>query len=65
MGMLSIWHWVIVLLLVVLLFGRGRISALLEDMGQGIGSFRRELRSRSKDRRANEIAKPKNDSLVD
>jgi sec-independent protein translocase protein TatA len=44
MGALSIWHWVIVLALIVLFFGRGRISGLLGDLGKAIGSFRRNLK---------------------
>lgn len=43
MGTLSIWHWLVVLAVVMILFGRGRISALMSDVGKGIGSLRREL----------------------
>lgn len=44
MGSLSIWHWVIVLAIIILLFGRGRVSALMGDIGQGIGNLRRQLK---------------------
>lgn len=44
MGSLSIWHWVVVLAIIILLFGRGRISALMGDIGQGIGNLRRQLK---------------------
>ncbi|MES0071822.1 twin-arginine translocase TatA/TatE family subunit [Mesorhizobium sp. M0058] len=44
MGTLSIWHWLIVLAIIILLFGRGRISALMGDIGQGIGNVRRQLK---------------------
>jgi sec-independent protein translocase protein TatA len=40
MGGLSIWHWVIVLLVVLVLFGRGRISEIMGDFGKGIKSFK-------------------------
>ena len=43
MGAMSIWHWAIVLAIVILLFGRGRISALMSDLGRGIGLFKREI----------------------
>lgn len=43
MGSLSIWHWLIVLLLVVLLFGRGKISDMMGDVAKGIRSFRKGL----------------------
>lgn len=43
MGMLSVSHWIIVLLVVFLLFGPGRISDIMGDLGKGLGSFRKEL----------------------
>jgi sec-independent protein translocase protein TatA len=36
MGSFSIWHWAIVILIVVLLFGRGKISDLMGDVAKGI-----------------------------
>ncbi|WP_352838411.1 twin-arginine translocase TatA/TatE family subunit [Mesorhizobium sp. M0296] len=44
MGALSIWHLAIVLIVIIVLFGRGRISALMGDVGGGIAAFRRGLR---------------------
>ncbi|MBZ9843356.1 twin-arginine translocase TatA/TatE family subunit [Mesorhizobium sp. CA5] len=44
MGTLSIWHWLIVVLVAMIFFGRGRISALMGDVGKGIRSLRQELR---------------------
>ncbi|MHA1157466.1 MAG: twin-arginine translocase TatA/TatE family subunit [Alphaproteobacteria bacterium] len=43
MGSLSIWHWLIVILVVVLLFGRGKISDLMGDVAKGINSFKKGL----------------------
>jgi sec-independent protein translocase protein TatA len=43
MGGLSLWHWVIVLVVVLLLFGRGRISDVMGDFGKGIKSFKAGL----------------------
>ena len=42
-GGLSVWHWLIVLVVVVVLFGRGRISEVMGDFGKGIKSFRRGI----------------------
>jgi sec-independent protein translocase protein TatA len=39
----SIWHWLIVLLVVVLLFGAGRISGVMGDLGRGIKSFKKGI----------------------
>jgi len=44
MGSLSIWHWLIVILVVVLLFGRGKISDLMGDVAQGVKSFRKGIK---------------------
>jgi sec-independent protein translocase protein TatA len=43
MGATSIWHWVILLLVVVLLFGRGKISDLMGDVAKGIKSFKKGM----------------------
>jgi sec-independent protein translocase protein TatA len=40
MGFGSIWHWVIVLIVVLVLFGRGRVSEIMGDFGKGIKSFK-------------------------
>jgi sec-independent protein translocase protein TatA len=43
MGSLSIWHWLVVLVVVLLLFGRGKISELMGDMAQGIKAFKKGM----------------------
>ena len=43
MGMTSIWHWLIVLVIVVLLFGRGKISEVMGDVAKGIKSFKKGM----------------------
>ena len=43
MGFGSLWHWIIVLLIVLVLFGRGRISEMMGDFGRGISSFKKGL----------------------
>ncbi|MFA3791394.1 twin-arginine translocase TatA/TatE family subunit [Aliiglaciecola sp. SL4] len=40
---LSIWQVVLVALLFILLFGRGRIPALMGDLAQGIKSFKQGI----------------------
>ena len=45
MGSMSMWHWLIVLAVVLLLFGRaGKIPRLMKDMGQGINAFKKGLK---------------------
>lgn len=43
MGSMSISHWLIVAIVVLVLFGRGRISETMADFGKGISSFRRGM----------------------
>ena len=43
MGSFSLVHWVILLIVVMLLFGRGRISDLMGDFAKGITSFKKGL----------------------
>ena len=51
MGTFSIWHWIIVLAVILLLFGgRGKIPNLMRDMGQGINAFKRGLKEEDKDK---------------
>lgn len=40
MGTFSIWHWLIVLVVVLLLFGRNKIPMLMGDMAKGIKAFK-------------------------
>ena len=45
MGTFSIWHWIIVLAVVLLLFGgRGKISAIMGDFGKGLKSFKKGMK---------------------
>lgn len=43
MGFGSLWHWIIVALVVLVLFGRGRISEVMGDFGKGIKSFKQGM----------------------
>lgn len=43
MGSLSIWHWLIVGIVVMLLFGKGRFSDLMGDVAKGIKSFKKGM----------------------
>jgi sec-independent protein translocase protein TatA len=43
MGSFSIWHWLIVGILVLLLFGKGRFSDMMGDVAKGIKSFKKGM----------------------
>ncbi len=40
---ISIWHILVVVVVVFLLFGKGRVSGLMEDLGKGIKSFKKGM----------------------
>lgn len=44
MGFGSIWHWVIVLIVVLLLFGSGKISGIMGDVAKGIKAFKKGMK---------------------
>ena len=51
MGTFSVWHWLIVLAVVLILFGGGgKIPKLMRDMGQGINAFKKGLKEEDKDK---------------
>jgi len=45
MGSFSIWHWLILIMVVALMFGgRGKISGLMGDFAHGIRNFKEGLK---------------------
>ncbi|MFC7301769.1 Sec-independent protein translocase subunit TatA [Cognatiluteimonas weifangensis] len=43
MGGLSLWHWLIVLLIVVLVFGTKRLKNVGQDLGEAVKGFKKGL----------------------
>jgi len=58
MGSFSIWHWMIVLMVVLLLFGSGKISGLMGDVATGIKSFKKNMKEEDADASLAESAPP-------
>ena len=40
---ISIWHILVVAIVVIVLFGRGKISGVMEELGKGIKGFKRGM----------------------
>ncbi|MGV3552564.1 twin-arginine translocase TatA/TatE family subunit [Rhizobium sp.] len=67
MGTFSVWHWLIVLVVVLLFFGRGKIPELMGDFAKGIKSFKKGMSedetadatpsAKSVDHKADEVTK--------
>jgi len=61
MGEFSIWHWMVVLLVVLLLFGGGKVSGLMGDLASGIKAFKKNMADEpapSKDAAPENVAQP-------
>ena len=57
---IGIWQIAIVVILVVLLFGRGKISSLMGDVAKGIKSFKKGMATDITDSNSNDDSQPKN-----
>jgi len=44
MGSFSIWHWLIVLVIVLLVFGSGKITNIMGDVAGGIKAFKKGMK---------------------
>lgn len=62
MGSLSIWHWLIVLAIVVLVFGTGKLKNMGKDLGGAIKGFKEGMSDATDDKKpaavASDAAKP-------
>ena len=58
MGSLSVWHWLIVLAIVVLVFGTGKRKNMGKDLGGAIKGFKEGMRD-AEDKPADKAADPK------
>jgi sec-independent protein translocase protein TatA len=43
MGGFSIWHWLVVGVIILLLFGKGRFSEMMGDVAKGLKSFKKGM----------------------
>ncbi|MFV0297352.1 MAG: twin-arginine translocase TatA/TatE family subunit [Hyphomicrobiaceae bacterium] len=58
MGSLSIWHWLIFLVVALLFFGgSGKISGIMGDFAKGIKSFKKGLEDDADEAKAEEAKK--------
>jgi sec-independent protein translocase protein TatA len=58
MGSFSLSHWLIVLIVILILFGAGRIPAAMSDLARGIRAFRTGMRD-------DNAAESRSDNLID
>lgn len=65
MGSFSVWHWVIVLLIVVLVFGTSKLKNLGRDLGSGIKGFKEGLKEGQGDEEPKKVANEATTNTVD
>ena len=59
MGSFSVWHWLIVLAVVLLLFGgKNKISSLMGDFGKGLSAFKKGVSGDGSDKDTAEAGQP-------
>lgn len=59
MGSFSLWHWLVVLAVVLLLFGGGgKISRIMGDMAKGVKSFKKNMKEEDGEAAADADSRP-------
>ncbi|CAH0252511.1 Sec-independent protein translocase protein TatA [Massilia sp. Bi118] len=58
MGSFSIWHWLIVLVVVVLVFGTGKLKNAGSDLGKAVKGFKDGVKGSEEERQANANVPP-------
>ncbi|OHC72940.1 MAG: preprotein translocase subunit TatA [Rhodocyclales bacterium RIFCSPLOWO2_02_FULL_63_24] len=58
MGSFSIWHWLIVLVIVMLVFGTKKLRNMGSDLGGAVKGFKDGMKEASADKSADKPAEP-------
>lgn len=61
MGSFSIWHWIIVLVIVVLVFGTKKLRNVGKDLGGAVHDFKKGLNEGSEEAEKNDVIEHKAD----
>ena len=70
MGSLSIWHWLVVLVIVVLIFGTSKLKNMGKDLGGAVKGFKEgmkeaEAEAKAESKPAPQVAEKKAEDVVD
>ncbi len=67
MGMGSVWHWVVVLVIVVLIFGTSKLKNMGKDLGQAVKGFKEGMKEADQDaaKETPQVAEKKAEDVVD
>lgn len=58
MGSISIWHWLVVLIIVLLIFGTKKLRNIGTDLGNAVKGFKDGIRGNSEDDKATQQMQP-------
>ncbi|GAA5235975.1 Sec-independent protein translocase subunit TatA [Verticiella sediminum] len=66
MGSFSIWHWLVVLVIVALIFGTKKLRNMGEDLGGAVKGFKAGMRDGEEEAQAKKVdAKRVSDDTID
>ncbi|MCC7257662.1 MAG: Sec-independent protein translocase subunit TatA [Gammaproteobacteria bacterium] len=65
MGSLSIWHWLIVLLIAVLIFGTKRLGSIGTDLGSAVKGFRKAMSEADRDEEPKQLKQQQDADFTD
>lgn len=70
MGSFSIWHWLVVLVIVVLIFGTSKLKNMGKDLGGAVKGFKEgmkeaEAEAKTETKPAPQVAEKKAEDVVD
>lgn len=65
MGSLSVWHWLIVLVIVVLVFGTGKLKNMGKDLGGAIKGFKDGMKEGDEPAKPQEKIAQKDSTVVE
>lgn len=57
MGSFSIWHWIIVLVIVLVVFGTKRLTSGAKDLGKAVNEFKKGMRDEDKPAQLNDASR--------
>ena len=64
MGSFSIWHWLVVLVIIALVFGTKKLRNVGEDLGGAIKGFKKGMRDAQTDEQPEEVTQKVQDSTT-
>ena len=65
MGSMSIWHWLVVLVIVLLVFGTKKLKNIGSDLGGAVKGFKDGMKTDDADKKPEQLATEKSGQTID